>query len=448
MSSSFHSFISRFVRVGLVLLIFGAGMTSGFLVRPATAAGPRPAQFDLFWEVWDLVHEQFVDQDKVDSTAMTYGAIQGMLSTLGDEGHTTFLTPTEAREHEVSLESSYEGIGAYVSVDEGVIRITSPIDGSPAARAGLLPGDVVMAVDGIDVTGESLTEVISRIRGPVGTTVVLTIQRQNAGGRLAIPITRDRIDRVNVDWGVIPGSRLAYLQINQFSAETSRDLAGALWQIRQTRIKGQAIEGIVLDLRNNPGGLLREAVWASSQFLPDGQTILQEENGQGRRIAHLSRGRGWGRTTNLVVLINPGTASAAEITAAALKENDRAYLIGETTFGTGTVLHQFDLQDGSAILLGVANWLTPSGQLIKGQGVSPDLTVTQTMDVAMVNSGQLRELAPEQIWVLGDQQFIEALRYLGGAQERIVGEQSILGGEPESVPEGSSPVPRPSGSWS
>lgn len=396
----------------LVLGSFLVGNTVQWGPNPVLAQNEQPSQFAVFWEAWGFVQDHFVDQEKIDATEMTYGAIRGMLDTLGDQGHTTFMTAEEVTYHQEDLENSFEGIGAYVTVEDNQIRIVTPIHNSPAEAAGILAGDTILAVDGDETFGKSLSEVIDQIRGPAGTSVVLTVLHPDENEPVEIEIVRAQIEEESVMWSMLPDSRIAYVEITQFADRTGRELASALWEVRRTRIRGEPVQGIILDLRNNPGGYLREAIRVGSQFLDEGLTILQEEDAQGRRIVHESRGRGWGRDVPVVVLINPGTASAAEITAGALQENDRATLIGETTFGTGTVLNQFPLSDGSAILLGVANWLTPSGQLIKGQGIVPDQEVEQQTSIRMLDAYSLEEMTAQEMLATEDVQFLTALKTL------------------------------------
>ena len=373
------------------------------------AAGQRPSQFIVFWEAWDYVVAHFVDRERVDFTAMTYGAIEGMLASLGDKGHTTFLSPDAVKLHQTSLEGSFEGIGAYVSMEEGEVLIVAPIDGSPAEQAGILAGDVILEVDGEPVDGKSLDQVIFLVRGPADSEVVLTVRRPEVQEPLQVLITRAQIEVPSVSWSPIPNTDISYIQISQFTASVDRELESALREISGA----QSNQGIILDLRNNPGGFLQQAIQANSQFLPKGDLILIETDANQNQTVHRSRGLGYARELPLVVLINKGTASAGEITAGALKENKRALLIGETTYGTGTVLNQFGLSDGSAILLGVTNWLTPDGNLIKGQGVTPDLEVTQPASSKHVSVELLKNLTYEQVSTIEDDQFLKALEQLG-----------------------------------
>ncbi|MBO9393590.1 S41 family peptidase [Caldilinea sp.] len=385
-----------------LLTAFLAGAVTGFAARPALAA-ERPTQFEVFWEVWDLVERYFVDRDKIDPQQMTYGAIQGMLATLGDQNHTAFFSPQEAQQQQSALDGSFEGIGAYVESTEAGFRIIAPIHGSPAEEAGILAGDIILRVDGEDITGLPEWEVISRIRGPAGTTVILTVLHPNAEEPVDIAIVRRKIDIASVTWARIPNTNFIYLQISQFAADTGDELRAALEAIQAEH---STVEGILLDLRNNPGGYLQEALRVNSQFLEAGKVILHERDASQQLRTYRSVGRGLAREYPLVVLINEGTASAGEITAGALKENERARLVGQTTLGTGTVLQPFTLSDGSVLRLGVTHWLTPDRNLIKGQGVTPHVVVKQDPATPMVDALRLQEADTiTEVLAQGDKQF-------------------------------------------
>lgn len=403
--------LNRFSYVVVIVLAFMTGNVTGWFVRPAIAA-EAPPEFAVFWEAWDIVLTNFVDQDKIDFRRMTYGAIQGMLETLGDNNHTVFFDPDTARLQENALEGSFEGIGAHVSMENDQFTIISPIRGSPAETAGLLSGDIILAVDGVSTTGLPEWDVINRVRGPAGTSVVLTVLHVDADEPVDITIVRRRIEIKSVTWSRIPGTEIAYVQITQFAGDTNFELMHILQTINDESAKDHTIRGILLDLRNNPGGYLHEAVRVGSQFLESGQTILHERDATGQIQTHTSFGKGFGRHLPMVVLINQGSASAAEILAGALQENGRAKLVGEVTLGTGTVLHPFTLSDGSVIRLGVTNWLTPKMNLIKNQGIQPDVRITQKASVQLVDATLLQQQTEQQPWSSADLQFNAALLLL------------------------------------
>ncbi|MFO7634889.1 MAG: S41 family peptidase [Caldilinea sp.] len=375
------------------------------MARPVLA-DDRSSQFEVFWEAWDLVERYFVDQDEIDPMRMTYGAIHGMLATLGDQNHTVFFSPEEAQHQQSALDGSFEGIGAYVEGSDVGFRIVAPIHGSPAEDAGILAGDIVLRVDGEDIAGLPDWEIISRIRGPAGTTVVLSVLHPNSDEPVDIAVVRGKIDVDSVTWARIPETDFVYLQISQFAADTGDELQRALEAIDAEVADGKAVDGVLLDLRNNPGGYLQEALRVNIQFLETGKVILHERDSSEQLRTYRSVGMGLAREYPMIVLINQGTASAGEITAGALKENDRARLVGQSTLGTGTVLQPFTLSDGSVLRLGVTNWLTPDKNLIKDEGVMPNSTVEQDPGIRMIDAFQLEAATNlNEVLVQGDKQF-------------------------------------------
>lgn len=393
------------------LTFFTFGSVVGYQAKSALAAD-EPDEFGIFWETWDLVLAHFVDREEIDFERMTQGAIQGMLDSLGDSNHTAYLPPEVAQRTESDMEGSFEGIGAYVGVDNGQFTIISPILGSPAEKAGVLPGDIVVEVDGEDITGQPQWEVIDKIRGPAGSTVVLTVLHPEGEDFVEIEIVRDRIDINSVLWETIPGTDLAYLQITQFAADTNSELEIALKEIQEATVDGQPIRGILLDLRNNPGGFLQQALLIASNFLPENDIILWEQDADDALSDYRSAGPGLARDIPIVVLINEGSASAAEILAGSLQANGRARLVGQTTLGTGTVLRPFQLSDGSVVRLGVTNWLTPDQELIKGEGIQPNITVDQSLSTEMVDGRTIGNLDDETIREQEDKQFNMGLLFL------------------------------------
>jgi len=283
--------------------------------------------------------------------------------------------------------------------------IVAPFDGSPAQKAGLRAGDAILKVNGNDMTGLSLEQVVGQILGPAGTQVTVTVRKATTGQTLDLTLTRARITVNNVTWQKLPGTTIAHLRIAGFSQGISRDLRQALTDMQQ-----QGVTGIILDLRNNPGGLLSEAIGTTSQFLSSGDVLL-EKDAQGT-ITHVNvHPGGAAATIPLVVLINNGSASASEIVAGALQDAKRAPLIGETTFGTGTVLQEFSLSDGSALMLAIEEWLTPNGREIWHKGIAPDQTVTVPATATILAPEAERDLTAAQLQASDDQQLLRALAW-------------------------------------
>jgi carboxyl-terminal processing protease len=381
------------------------------LPKPEVADADSPADLDTFWQVWDIVHEKFIDREALDRTNLEYGAIEGLIEALGDEGHTVFLTPQELTRQKTDISGKFQGIGAYVGMRDGLPVIVAPFDGSPAEQAGIRAGDIIMEVDGEDVTSWSLGDIVEVIRGTAGTEVVLTVLRADEATSLEIAITRGEITVPAATWAILPGTQVALIRLSQFSANANDEITLA--------IKGAedaGAEALVVDVRNNPGGLLDQAIRVTSQFLKDGN-VLQQEDAQGNRKAYPVKGGGLATDIPMVVLINPGSASSSEIFAGAIQDHDRGPLVGETTFGTGTVLEPFTLDDGSGLMLGTSQWLTANGRLIRKQGIEPDVVVEMPMGTDLLSPGQVEDMTPDDLRGSEDAQLLKALELLGALPE-------------------------------
>jgi carboxyl-terminal processing protease len=326
--------------------------------------------FKPFWETWAIVHSQFVDQP-VDDMAMMRGAIRGMLESLGDE-HTSYMDPQEYDDANSGLEGSYEGIGAYVDTGGDFLTITSPIPGSPAENAGLKPGDKIIAIDGEDMTGVNPELARRKVLGPSGTSVVLTILREGNEEPFDVKITREKINIASVESKMLENN-IAYIKLNTFGDTTSQDFKKQLGDLMDQNPKG-----LIFDLRNNGGGYLQTAVEIASQFIPKG-VILYEQYGDGHKDSYEAIPGGLALDIPMVVLINKGSASASEIVAGALQDDSRAQLVGETSYGKGSVQNWIPLQDEQgAVRVTIAKWLTPEGRTIHKLGLTPDVVVELT----------------------------------------------------------------------
>ncbi len=344
----------------------------------------------LYAEALDTVRDDYVDQEAVDPKKQTYGAIEGMLDSLGDEGHTRFLTPEEREQNREGLSGTYEGIGIEVEPRDDKIVVVAPIEGSPADRAGVRAGDVVVAVNGKSARGEEMSEIIEEIKGPEGTDVRLTILRDEE--ERVFDLERAQIERPVASWTLIPESNVAHVRLASFSDNSAEKLAQAFEEARAAGARS-----FVLDLRNNAGGRLDQAVEMAGDFLEPGSVVYLREGASGGREEIEVEGGAEPMDAPMAVLVNEGTASSSEILAGALRDNDRATVIGETTFGTGTVLSEFILRDGSAILLGVAEWLTPDGDFIRETGIEPDVEVTLSEGAKPLTPGEARGLSRKEI---------------------------------------------------
>jgi carboxyl-terminal processing protease len=342
--------------------------------------------FEPFWQTWEVVHEYFVDQP-VDDTLLMQGAIRGMLAAL-DDPHTSYMDPEMYSFEEQSLAGEYEGIGAYIDTSDEYVEIISPITGSPAEAAGLKSGDLIVGIDGEDMTGVSGEEVHAKILGPAGTDVTLTIKREGVDEPFDVTITRAKIVVPSVESKMLEGEdNLAYVRINIFGEDTATDLRSQLRELLKNNPRG-----MVLDLRGNGGGYLDTSIEVVSEFIDSG-VVVYEEYGDGSRDSYDVKSGGLATEIPLVVLVDEGTASASEITAGAIQDYERGILVGTTTYGKGSVQNWLALvNDQGAIRVTIARWLTPKGRQINEVGIEPDYVVEFTEeDIKNENDAQLKK---------------------------------------------------------
>jgi carboxyl-terminal processing protease len=397
--------------LGFLILGWVAGAILGCQILGAfTPSDKIPADaapnFRLMAQAWNTIQNAYVDRKAVNPQLLTYGAISGMVDSLGDTGHSRFLSPAMVQQERNLSRGLLEGIGAEVQMKNNQLVIVAPMDDSPAQRAGLQSGDIILKVNGEEIGGLPLEQAVGMILGPPGSTVNLTIFSPGTGRTLNLSIVRARITLHNVKYQRLPGTTAAHVRIASFSKGVGGDLRKALKSLQQEKLTG-----LILDLRNNPGGLLEEAVETASQFL-DGGDVLLEKNAKGEVTPLGVRPGGLALAIPMVVLINGGTASAPEIVAGALKDAHRAPLVGEKTFGTGTVLSPFPLSDGSALLLAVEEWLTPAGQVIWHKGISPDITVLLPPEVRPLFPEAEKEMTAAELRQSKDTQLLRALDLL------------------------------------
>ncbi len=372
-----RTFLKALVAIVLVAIIAGASFLAGFgvnqLVSPTRvqpiAGGPE--HFDLFWEAWHIVEQEFFGE-LPDPDELTYGSIRGALRTLDDPA-TILVEPVSSEDQMIDLRGAYEGIGAIVSVDdEDQIIIVSPFDGSPAMQAGVRAGDVVLMVDDVAVTGMPLEEAVRLIRGPKGSTVRLTIMRAEETMPLVIEVIRGEVELATVG-GMVLEDDIGYVRISLFSERTSRELEEILQELMT-----ENLSGLILDLRNNPGGVFPSAaIEVTSQFVEEGVIVYQQYS-DGREQAHQAERGGLATDIPLVVLVNQGTASNSEVVVGAIQDYGSGVLIGEQTFGKGSVQSVHELSDGSGLHVTMALLLTPDRHPINGVGLTPDIVVPFT----------------------------------------------------------------------
>ncbi len=399
-------------QLSILLISVGVGLVGGILLDrqglvafapSSTGATETALNWRLLTEAWRTVQRSYVGRSAVQPRQLTYGAINGMVEALGDTGHSSFLTPEMVDLMRSMTEGQFEGIGAEIQMKDKRVVIVAPLDNSPAQRAGLRPGDIILQVNQEAVSRFPLEQVVQRIRGPKGTTVTLTLLDPNTEQTRDVTVTRARVAVHNVTWQQVPGTMVVHVRIAGFSQGVTNDLRQAL-----TALEQEGLTHIVLDLRNNPGGLLNEAVTTASQFLSSG-TVLLVRDAHGTTTPVPVQKQGVAPGLPLVVLINQGTASAAEIVAGALQDAHRAVLVGETTFGTGTVLKPFPLSDGSALMLAIEEWLTPNGRVIWHQGIAPDVVVSLTPPATPLLPDAERTITAAQLQASDDAQLLHAV---------------------------------------
>jgi carboxyl-terminal processing protease len=367
--------------------------------------------FSLFWDVWDRVHRYYIDSSHIDNQKLFWGAISGMVNAL-DDPYTTFLPPQENTAFKQDLGGQFDGIGAELGEKENRIIVVAPLKKSPAEAAGIKPGDWILKVDNNDTLNWTTQQAVSRIRGQKGTKVVLQILHENTIKPLDISITRDTINVPSVDaWvkkpseiteiqSVISGfsivqspKYIAYISLSRFGDKLTEEWTAGIDSIIAAQTSGKNVAGLVFDLRNDPGGYLDGSVYIASEFLTKG-VVVSQVNYDGTREDHEVDRKGRMTDIPLVVLVNKGSASAAEIVSGALKDYKRATIVGETTFGKGSVQSPQDLSGGSSLHVTTGKWLTPKGNSISKIGITPDVevksdAVTATADAQLAKAVQI-----------------------------------------------------------
>ena len=383
--------VQRMALLLAVLVLVLAAYLYGRSQSPAGISEEDRESVALYAEALDAVREDYVDQGAVDPQEQTYGAIEGMLDSLGDEGHTRFLTPEGVERNREVISSTYVGVGVKLAKKDEEIAVVAPMDGSPAEEAGIKSGDVLVAVDGESVQDEDFKEVGERVRGPEGSLVELTMLRD--GEERDFSVERAELEVPSASWSLVPGTDTAHLRLASFSENGAAKLDGAILEAQEAGAKR-----FVLDLRDNVGGLIEQAEDVAARFLPGGSGIYIRKDADGEK-EEMSVPRGnEPLDAPLVVLVNEGSASSAEILAGALRDNGRAKLVGETTLGTGTVLAEHTLSDGSAILLAVAEWMTPNGDFVRGSGIEPDVEAELEEDQEPRTPDEYEDSSREEIF--------------------------------------------------
>ncbi|MDD5026707.1 MAG: S41 family peptidase [Candidatus Peribacteraceae bacterium] len=354
-------------------LLYSGRTASGTLL----ADPEKEVNLSLLWGVWRLLLQHYITPDQLDPATMVFGAVSGLVRAIGDP-YTVFMTPTENKAFVQSLQGQLEGIGAELTSRDDQVIVVAPLKGSPAAKAGLEPEDIITKVDGASVEGETLNEVVQRIRGPKGTSVKIEVVREGALEPITITVVRASITVPSVEWELkkTGSGTVGYIQLNQFGDHSITEVENALRTLEKDKP-----DGLIMDVRSNGGGYLEGAVQIASMFLKSGKVVTVERR-SGEPTNHYVTGKPIDAITPMVVLINEGSASASEILAGALQDLERATIIGRKSFGKGTVQEVFDLPSSASVRITTARWLTPSGRDIGKEGIHPDFSVPRSREEA------------------------------------------------------------------
>lgn len=374
------------VTLGIILLAFIIGWQLGnrnfkvvsqnhnikFTVSNTAQPSTVNLDFKLFWSVWDMLSRSYVDKSAIDPQKMYYGAIQGMVGALGDP-YTVFLPPAEQKSTKEELGGSFEGVGIQLGYSkEKRLVVIAPLKGTPADAAGIKPGDLILKINNKDTLNTTLPEAVNQIRGQKGTEVALQIYHEGDKEPKEITLKRDTILVKSVEFetkSTTSGKKIAYIKLSRFGDKTFDEWTEA---VSETLASGS--QGVILDLRNNPGGYLEGAVFIGSEFLTGGDVVLQE-NSSGDRNNYPVNRQGKLLSLPLVVLINKGSASASEIVAGAMQDTKRGKLVGDKSFGKGTIQSTKELDNNTGIHITTAKWLTPDGHWIHNIGLTPDFEI-------------------------------------------------------------------------
>jgi len=418
-NNSRQKHVSQGILIALLVLTFLSGWF-GHLAFTNFFTSQNQSQFyaQLIQQAWTDIDQHYFDRKAVNYRQMSYLAINAMLHRLGDNLHTRFLAPADVQTLNQDLSKTFTGIGIYLRQDPTTkqVIVTSTIPGSPAEQAGFQRGDIILAINGVSIAGKDFATVHSLIYGAASKGVTIFVQRPSMQQTLTMRVSGPGVTESNVIFHYIAESHIAHIQIVQLADGVSSQLKDALREA-----KGLGATSLILDLRDDPGGYVQEAINIASEFITRG-TVLSVQNSTGQRTPYPVSGNAVNASIPMVVLVNKNTASATEMLAAALQENNRAILMGTTTFGTDTVLQEFDLSDGSALLLATGEWLTPRGHVLR-DGLTPTRTVTLDANSIPLTSNEenVEHLTEQQILSSGDAQMVAAIRYLDMHQTTSVG---------------------------
>ena len=360
----------NFKIVSVILLVFLLGITIGLSRSHKASARSNNIYEELkvFTDVLGLLQKEYVEETK--SNELMYGAIKGMLETL--DPHSAFMPPNMYKEMQEETKGRFEGLGIEITIKEGILMVVSPIEDTPAFKAGIMAGDQILKIDGDSTKNLTLMDSVKRLRGPKGTQVTITIMREGFTKPREFTLTRDVIPVRSVRHELLE-KQYGYIRLSQFQEKTEGELDKALKALEEES-KG-SMKGLVLDLRNNPGGLLDQAVKVTDRFIESGLIVSMEGRREDQKMKFFAHSQGTIARYPLIVLVNGGSASASEIVAGAIQDHGRGILVGTQTFGKGSVQTIFPLKDGSGVRLTTARYFTPNGRSIQAKGIIPDILV-------------------------------------------------------------------------
>jgi carboxyl-terminal processing protease len=392
--------MKKFRNILVVVALISIGILVGYRagVNQRTVKGNEKLDLSLMWQVKEKLQNKFLEKDKIIDKNMVYGAISGLVSSLGDP-YTVFLPPKENKSSNEDLAGEFGGVGIQLGYKEKTLAVMSPLPKTPAERAGIKAGDLILKINDKDTSGISLNEAVEQIRGKVGSEVTLELFREGEKETFEKTLKREIIvvPSLELVFKENKNKKIAVITLTKFSEQLYKDWPEVVEKIITEKNKsGLNFGGVVLDLRNNPGGFLQGSVLVASDFLKTGQVVVRQANSDGSEETYkVESGMVNLLTDKLVVLINGGSASASEILAGALQELKRAKLIGEKSFGKGTVQTPEDFPDGSGLHITIAKWLLPGGKNIHGEGVTPDIEVKLDPNAKEGEDAQLKKAIEE-----------------------------------------------------
>lgn len=390
-----RSITNIFFGLAIAVLLFGSGFKLGEFKSESSQiqsrsfnllnvdpekANKAKFDFDLFWETIDLLEKKYVDKKKLDPQKMFYGALKGLVASV-DDPYTFFLSPDDNKQSKADLGGRFEGIGASLGLLNSRIIVIAPIKGSPAEKAGVRAGDYIQKVDGKITKNWSLPQTVSKIRGKKGTSVKLSLLRVGTSDEIIVSIVRDEIKVISVETTFDSlrtcksnCKKVGVIKVAQFGENTNQEWDNAIATVLQ-EWNNKTISGLVIDMRDNPGGFLDSAVYLSSEFLPVGKIVVKQESTVNPNKTYTVEREGALLDIPVTVLINQGSASASEIFSGALRDHKRAELVGVKSFGKGSVQEALDLKSGAGLHVTIAKWILPNGDWIHGKGIEPKYSV-------------------------------------------------------------------------